>query len=193
MPDSRENTVSVRIYESTQDELLDEQRRVKKTTGEKPSIADLVATTWEVYKGAVTPNTTTETRSTSASESEENFSNPLNVLTEITRTSDATVPPGELPKWYDALSELTQVVRAMQAQLARMDLRIVTITSEVAKGGKSEVIDAGAADVRSAEELLRNAAEDAHAVRVFLEGQPRPQGKTDQSNPGTGNKTGSGD
>src|SRR5687767_3742201 len=133
MPDSRENTVSVRIYESTQDELLDEQRRVKKATGDKPSIADLIARNWEAYKSPVTPNRDTETRSGTTNVVGNNISNTANTVREIAGTSDISVLPGEATRLYDVLSDLTQAVRAMHAQLARMELRLIQ-----QEGGRSD-------------------------------------------------------
>lgn len=52
MPDSRENTVSIRILERTREALDDEQRRVKKAGGPKLSFAELIATAWEAYTGS---------------------------------------------------------------------------------------------------------------------------------------------
>ena len=46
MEDSKENTVSIRIYEETQTSMLEEQARRKRATGAKPSFADLVCESW---------------------------------------------------------------------------------------------------------------------------------------------------
>ncbi len=47
MTDSKQNTVSIKIWEATQSQLLTEQARLRRETGEKPTFAELVATAWE--------------------------------------------------------------------------------------------------------------------------------------------------
>lgn len=49
MTEEKENTVSVRIFQRTQDALLGEQLRVKRTGRPKPSIAALIQAAWDTY------------------------------------------------------------------------------------------------------------------------------------------------
>ncbi len=54
MPDSRDNTDSVRVYAATKEEMEAEQKRLKKLIGKKPSLADVIDRCWKAYLAEVT-------------------------------------------------------------------------------------------------------------------------------------------
>jgi hypothetical protein len=79
----------------------------------------------------VTPNRNTDERSTPADEGKKNFPNTYSEIGGIPGTETLQVLASAIPRLYDVLSDLTQAVRAMQAQLSRLELRMDGATQKV--------------------------------------------------------------